>query len=375
LVINTTEAMISIDVNSGKATRERNIAETALKTNLEAVVEIARQCCLRDLAGLIVVDLIDMAEKRNNAQVERCLRDALREDKAKIQVGTISNFGLLEFSRQRLRSSIVDANMIVCPHCNGIGFIWSNESVAIQVLRKIEETVAVLRGSEITVTLSLDVAAYLMNHKRLFISNMEERFNLKIIFKIDSSVSVSDFKIEQTMKPLSPEKSEEFTPNIAEKNEIKDAEKPDEEKKKLEEAEKINESGVVSSSAKSERNKRKRKRRRSAENSNVNVSANASEDTEDVGAEVETSQEVVSEVSFDSPDLSNSATENKEEKSVYDSLQDDLNAHKVAIANAARITEVYETFDAILSEKRTIDPAQLKKRKNIWWQRLVKKPK
>ncbi|MDR1236586.1 MAG: Rne/Rng family ribonuclease, partial [Holosporaceae bacterium] len=140
LVINTTEAMISIDVNSGKATRERNIAETALKTNLEAVAEIARQCRLRDLAGLIVVDLIDMTEKRNNSQVERCLRDALREDKAKIQVGTISNFGLLEFSRQRLRSSIVDANMITCPHCNGIGSVWSNESVAIQVLRKIEET-------------------------------------------------------------------------------------------------------------------------------------------------------------------------------------------------------------------------------------------
>ncbi|MDR2781740.1 MAG: ribonuclease E/G [Holosporaceae bacterium] len=216
LIINTTEAMVSIDVNSGKATRERNISETALKTNLEAAVEIARQCRLRDLAGLIVVDFIDMLEKRNNTQVERCLRDSLREDKAKIQVGVISNFGLLEFSRQRMRSSIADANMIICPHCNGTGFVWSNESVAIQVLRKIEETIAFMNCSEITTTLSLDVATYLMNHKRGFITNIEERTGSKIIFKIDSSIPVSDFRIEQTMQQLASD-DDELPSNASEK--------------------------------------------------------------------------------------------------------------------------------------------------------------
>ncbi|MDR1982692.1 MAG: ribonuclease E/G [Holosporaceae bacterium] len=208
LIINTTEALISIDVNSGKSTRERNIAETALKTNLEAANEIARQCRLRDLAGLIVVDFIDMTEKRDNAQVERCLRDALREDKAKIQVGSISNFGLLEFSRQRLRSSIADANTTICSHCNGSGFIWSSESTAIQILRKIDETLAIMNASELEVTLSADVALYLMNNKRSFISNMEERTNSKIIFKIDNTILASDFKIEQTMQQITKEKSD-----------------------------------------------------------------------------------------------------------------------------------------------------------------------
>ncbi|MDR0632332.1 MAG: ribonuclease E/G [Holosporaceae bacterium] len=202
LIINTTEALISIDVNSGKATRERNISEMALKTNLEAAAEIARQCRLRDLAGLIVVDFIDMGEKRDNSQVEKCLRDTLREDRAKIQVGTISSFGLLEFSRQRLRSSIADANMSVCSHCNGIGFVWSNESIAIQVLRKIEETFAVLNFPEVVVTLSTNVALYLMNNKRSFISELEKRTNSKVLFKIDNSIAVSDFKIEQTMHPV-----------------------------------------------------------------------------------------------------------------------------------------------------------------------------
>ncbi|MDR0753401.1 MAG: ribonuclease E/G [Holosporaceae bacterium] len=207
LVINTTEALISVDVNSGKAMRERNISEMALKTNLEAASEIARQCRLRDLAGLIVIDFIDM-EKRDNLQVERCLRDALRDDKAKMQIGTISNFGLLELSRQRLRSSIIDANMSACPHCGGTGFIWSEESVAIQILRKIEETLAVLKFSKVTVVLSRDVALYLINYKRSFITSMEERMNSKVIFEIDGTIAVSDFRIEQTLMPVSTEESD-----------------------------------------------------------------------------------------------------------------------------------------------------------------------
>lgn len=201
LIINNTEALIAIDVNSGRSTRERNIAGTALKTNLEAAHEIARQCRLRDLAGLIVVDFIDMEEKRNNIQVERCMRESLRNDKAKIQVGTISNFGLLEFSRQRLRSSIADANMIICPHCRGTGFMWSDESLAIQVLRKIEEACIGFEFKEIIVTLSANIALYILNNKRSFISAIEARGNLKITFNVDHRIAANDFKIEQIFKP------------------------------------------------------------------------------------------------------------------------------------------------------------------------------
>jgi ribonuclease E len=208
LVINTTEALISIDVNSGRSIRERNVAGTALKTNLEASVEVARQCRLRDLAGLIVVDFIDMDDRQDNQQVEKSLRETLRSDKAKIQVGSISNFGLLEMSRQRLRSSIVDVNMIPCPHCNGIGYMWSGESMAIQVLRKIEEACLAFNYEEIKVTLSTTVALYIMNNKRSFISDIEKRRNLKIIFHIDPYVANTDFKIEQLTKRL-PESDED----------------------------------------------------------------------------------------------------------------------------------------------------------------------
>lgn len=214
LVINVTEALIAIDVNSGKATRERDLGVTALKTNLEAAIEIARQCRLRDLAGIVVVDFIDMEDKRSNDQVERCMREALRDDKARIQVGQIGNFGLLEFSRQRLRSSIADANMIPCPHCSGIGLIWSDEAIALQVLRKIEETCSALELREVNVTLASDVAVYILNNKRDFISTIEAR-GIKIIFKVDPTInSSSDFEITPVSKDLE-EDSEEHQEQIS----------------------------------------------------------------------------------------------------------------------------------------------------------------
>ena len=139
LVINQTEALVSIDVNSGKATREFSIEETALNTNLEASEEIARQLKLRDLAGLIVIDFIDMEERRNNRKVENRLKDALRHDRARIQVGRISHFGLLEMSRQRLRTGVLEGSTSQCPHCQGTGIIRSTESVALAVLRALED--------------------------------------------------------------------------------------------------------------------------------------------------------------------------------------------------------------------------------------------
>ena len=166
VVIDQTEALVAIDVNSGRSTRERNIEETALRTNLEAAEEIARQLRLRDLAGLIVIDFIDMEEHRNQGAVERRLKEALRSDRARIQVGRISPFGLLEMSRQRLRSSLTEASTQPCPHCGGTGFIRSTESTALYVLRSIEEEGMRRRSAEVCVYVPTTVALYILNHKR-----------------------------------------------------------------------------------------------------------------------------------------------------------------------------------------------------------------
>ncbi len=166
VVIDQTEALVAIDVNSGRSTRERNIEETALRTNLEAAEEIARQLRLRDLAGLIVIDFIDMEEYRNQGAVERRLKEALKNDRARIQVGRISPFGLLEMSRQRLRSSLVEASTQPCPHCGGTGTIRSTESTALYVLRSIEEEGIRRRSAEVCVYVPTTVALYILNYKR-----------------------------------------------------------------------------------------------------------------------------------------------------------------------------------------------------------------
>ena len=166
VVINQTEALVAIDVNSGRSTRERNIEETAVRTNLEAAEEIARQLRLRDLAGLIVIDFIDMEEHRNQLAVERRLKEALKNDRARIQVGRISAFGLLEMSRQRLRPSLVETSTQPCPHCGGTGFIRSTELTALYVLRSIEEEGMRRRSAEICVYVPTTVALYILNQKR-----------------------------------------------------------------------------------------------------------------------------------------------------------------------------------------------------------------
>ncbi len=180
IVINQTEALVSIDVNSGRATRERNIEETALKTNLEASDEIARQLRLRDLAGLIVIDFIDMEEHRHNSAVERRLKEALKNDRARIQVGRISAFGLLEMSRQRLRPSLAEASTLPCPHCGGTGFVRSTESTALHVLRSIEEEGARARSAEICVFVPTNVALYILNQKRDSLGQIEARYGLRV---------------------------------------------------------------------------------------------------------------------------------------------------------------------------------------------------
>ncbi|WFU36984.1 ribonuclease E/G [Bradyrhizobium brasilense] len=188
IVINQTEALVSIDVNSGRATREHHIEDTALKTNLEAAEEVARQLRLRDLAGLIVIDFIDMDEKRNNRAVERKLSDCLRQDRARIQVGRISHFGLLEMSRQRIRASVLESSTEPCPQCGGSGHVRSVSSVALQLLRGIEEILMKGATHNLVVRTRTDVALYVLNHKRGHLRDLEDSFRVSLSIVADATV-------------------------------------------------------------------------------------------------------------------------------------------------------------------------------------------
>lgn len=189
IVINQTEALVSIDVNSGRSTREHHIEDTALKTNLEASEEVARQLRLRDLAGLIVIDFIDMDEKRNNRSVERKLSDCLRQDRARIQVGRISHFGLLEMSRQRIRASVLESSTEPCPQCGGSGHVRSVSSVALQLLRGIEEILMKGATHNLVVRTRTDVALYVLNHKRGHLRDLENAFKVTLAVVADATVS------------------------------------------------------------------------------------------------------------------------------------------------------------------------------------------
>src|SRR5258708_29780801 len=189
IVINQTEALVSIDVNSGRSTREHHIEDTALKTNLEAAEEVARQLRLRDLAGLIVIDFIDMDEKRNNRSVERKLSDCLRQDRARIQVGRISHFGLLEMSRQRIRASVLESSTEPCPQCGGSGHVRSVSSVALQLLRGLEEILMKGATHNLVVRTRTDVALYVLNHKRGHLRDLENSFKVTLAIVADTTVS------------------------------------------------------------------------------------------------------------------------------------------------------------------------------------------
>ncbi len=208
IVINQAEALVAIDVNSGRATREHHIEDTAVKTNLEAAEEIARQLRLRDLAGLIVIDFIDMDEKRNNRAVERRLKECLRHDRARIQVGHISHFGLLEMSRQRIRSSVLESSTEKCPNCGGTGHVRSVSSVALQLLRALEETLLKGATHNLVVRTRSDIALYLLNHKRAHLRALEERFRIFVMVTADPSIAGQvPFLIDRGEQVHSPEQA------------------------------------------------------------------------------------------------------------------------------------------------------------------------
>ena len=197
IVIGITEALVAIDVNSGRATKEGSIEDTALKTNLEAAEEVARQLRLRDLAGLIVIDFIDMEERRNNAAVEKKLKDKLKTDRARIQVGRISGFGLMEMSRQRLRPGMLESTTQPCSHCHGTGLIRSDDSLALQILRALEEEGTRKRSKEVLLKAPVAVVNYLMNNKREHIALIEARYGMSVRVECDPHLISPDFSLEK----------------------------------------------------------------------------------------------------------------------------------------------------------------------------------
>lgn len=232
LVINPTEALISIDVNSGKATKEKDLEETALKTNLEACDEIARQLRLRNLAGLVVIDFIDMDEPANNHAVEKRMKEALKKDRSRIQVGKMSMFGLLELSRQRMHSSFFESNYQVCPYCQGRGMVRTTESSAVFILRSIEEEGIKNRSSRINVFVPADIAIYLLNQKRQMLINLEHKYKMEVIISADNSLkNIADFRIERSKinKPAEDETSSDVKsePQESGKNKNKQSSKED----------------------------------------------------------------------------------------------------------------------------------------------------
>ena len=239
IIINQTEALVSIDVNSGRSTKEHSIEDTALQTNLEAADEVARQLRLRDLAGLIVIDFIDMEENRNNRAVEKRLKDHLKNDRARIQVGRISHFGLLEMSRQRIRASVLESTMKPCPHCGGTGHVRSDSSVALMVIRAIEEFLLKDSRHHITVRTPTATALYVLNHKRSNLVDLERRFGLTIALESDETLGAQHFAIfrgavaekpvgmpETRPMPVGYVEAESIEEDIVEEEEAEEAEAP-----------------------------------------------------------------------------------------------------------------------------------------------------
>ncbi|WP_336742728.1 ribonuclease E/G [Aureimonas altamirensis] len=295
IIINQTEALVAIDVNSGRSTREHSVEDTALQTNLEAAEEVARQLRLRDLAGLIVIDFIDMEEKRNNRAVEKRLKDCLKDDRARIQIGTISHFGLMEMSRQRIRASVLESTMQVCPTCGGNGFIRSASSMALHVLRSIEEHILKHGTHNVIVKVPTATALYILNEKRNTLDELERNHGLHISIQAEEGHGHAHVAIEngaevprkigvevvqpQTVEPVDEDIVDEETPDTS------NAPEPTEARDTSEEP----------------RRRKRRRRRRRGEGDQAEGNARADDSGEDDAADEGDEDEVASDASAEAP--------------------------------------------------------------------------
>ena len=267
IVLNQTEALVAVDVNSGRSTKERNIEETALKTNLEAADEIARQLKLRDLAGLVVIDFIDMYENKNQHAIERKMRDVVKSDRARIQMSRISQFGLMELSRQRLRPSVMEASTQPCPHCTGTGVVRSIESTALQVLRNLEEEGIKQQAAEVTVFVPTEIGFYLLNRKRDALIEMEERYDFRILLDHDDKLIVPEHRIEKTENKTKDRQLKELV-ELAEENKS-EGENPNQGK------------DLSSSDKRSNTKNRTRRRRTNQTNKSIPANTNNTQNTDE----------------------------------------------------------------------------------------------
>lgn len=333
IVIGVTEALVAIDVNSGRATKEGSIEDTAYKTNCEAADEIARQLRLRDLAGLIVVDFIDMEERKNNAAVEKRFKDRLKTDRARIQVGRISGFGLLEMSRQRLRPGMLESTTQPCPHCHGTGLIRSDDSLALTILRAIEEEGTRKRSREVLVKAPVAVANFLMNVKREHIANIEARYGMAVRVEADPSLISPDFTLEKfkTATRLVPEVTHAaLSVDATLMAQIDDEDHTDEDEVEVEEE-------TVASAEDGDSNGRKRRRRRrrrggrgeDGQDEAVATSAEADEDTADEAVTDEAASEVVEDATEEAKPVRRTRSRGRRRKpdeTTADSLAEEVEA-------------------------------------------------
>ncbi len=278
IVIGVTEALVAIDVNSGRATKEGSIEETALKTNLEAAEEVARQLRLRDLAGLIVIDFIDMDERRNNSAVEKRMKDKLKTDRARIQVGRISGFGLMEMSRQRLRPGMIEATTQPCQACHGTGLIRSDDNLALSILRQIEEEGTRRRSREVLVKCPVGIANFIMNQKREHVAQIESRYGLSVRIEGDPMLISPDFSLEK-FKTATRRVPEATAPVVSVNSSLMD---DIDEEAQDEEIEEAAETVAGDEEAKPKKRRRRRRRRKSkSENGAEDQSADAQADEGD----------------------------------------------------------------------------------------------
>ncbi|QIB32477.1 Rne/Rng family ribonuclease [Ancylobacter pratisalsi] len=297
LVINPTEALVSIDVNSGRSTREHNIEDTALKTNLEAAEEVARQLRLRDLAGLVVIDFIDMDEKRNSRAVERKLKDCLKNDRARIQLGRISHFGLMEMSRQRIRTGVLESSTEVCPHCGGTGHVRSSPSVALQMLRACEDLLQRSNTHNLVVRTRTENALYVLNHKRGHLHELEERFGVIITISADPTLTgLTPFAIDKGEAVLNPIPLPRPPEVIAEpEDEVVIAEDIDDEVEEATEAAPAHSEPRADTAeagdGNNRRRRRRRRRRRGGSENGARADENGGSDNDTAGIEFEDDRE------------------------------------------------------------------------------------
>jgi len=290
IIINQTEALVAIDVNSGRSTREHSIEDTAFQTNMEAAEEVARQLRLRDLAGLIVIDFIDMEEKRNNRTVEKKIKDCLKSDRARIQVGSISHFGLLEMSRQRIRASVLESTMQPCPVCEGAGHIRSASSSALHVLRTIEEHLQKHSSHDLIVKIPTATALYVLNEKRQRIEELERHYGLRIVLAADESAGHQSLAIEHGSEAVKPEiSSDVVNPESVAAAEIDALDEAADEEAARKSPETVEETGEQADSDSSDGGKRRRRRRRKrrGENDDETVSAETDQSEPETDSEAD----------------------------------------------------------------------------------------